>query len=84
MKVGFIRILRTPARGRGFPKQVGTWALGEGISECGRKWHDRRGRIKAEGICVIGRLWSQFLRLYMLAEQSAETQVLGKYCRSVS
>jgi hypothetical protein len=20
------------------PKQVGTWALGEGISECGRKW----------------------------------------------
>jgi hypothetical protein len=44
---------------------------------------DRRGRIKAGGICAIGRFWAQFLHLDM-SELGAETQVLEKYCRSVS
>src|SRR5271154_726467 len=44
---------------------------------------DRRGRIKAGAISAIGRFWAQFLHLDV-SEQGAETQVLGKYCRSVS
>ena len=70
------------------PKQVGTWAPGEGIFEC--------GRIKAEGICAIGRFLGTIsasalqIEIHLCAvdldmsEQGAETQVLGKYCRSVS
>jgi hypothetical protein len=44
---------------------------------------DRRGRIKAGGISVIARFAAQFLHLDM-SEQAAETQVLRKYCKSVS
>jgi hypothetical protein len=70
------------------PKQVGTWALGEEIFEC--------GRIKAGGICAIGRFLGTIsasalqIKIHLCAvdldmsEQGAETQVLGKYCRSVS
>ena len=78
--------LTTPARGRGFPEagwNLGTEAVEKGYLSVVES-DDKRGRIKAGGICdIIGRFWAQVLHLDM-SEQGAETQVLGKYCRGVS